>query len=95
MIKENKYQAYLKKEIRKMIPSCIILKIDDQQGLPDLLILNGDRWAMLEVKRSGRAHHQPNQDYWVKYLNRMSYASFIYPECEEEVLYELQQALCA
>lgn len=94
---ERDFQAKLIKELKVMFRGCIIIKNDPNyiQGIPDLLILYNDRWAALEVKKSKRAHHQPNQEYYVDLMNRMSFASFIYPENKEEILYELQQALFA
>lgn len=73
---------------------CIVLKNDPDyiQGIPDLIILFNDKWAALEVKKSEHASHRPNQDYYVDIMDQMSFASFIYPENKEEVLYELQQA---
>ena len=62
------------------------------QGIPDLLVLYENKWAALEGKKSANAPHRPNQDYYVNLMNKMSFASFIYPENKEEVLYELQQA---
>lgn len=77
-----------------MFPGCVILKNDSgyQQGFPDLTILFGDRWAVLEVKPSEKAKEQPNQRYHVEMLSAMSFAAFIYPENEEAVLDALQQA---
>lgn len=77
-----------------MFPGCIVLKNDPNhiQGIPDLTILWNRYWATLEVKRSPKANHQPNQDYYVQKMNDMSFSSFIYPENKEEVLNELQQS---
>jgi hypothetical protein len=62
------------------------------QGLPDLIILWKNFWAVLEVKTSEMAGVQPNQDHYVERLGEMSFAAYIYPENEEEVLNALQQA---
>lgn len=92
-MRENAYQAYLIKTLKQMFPGIVILKNDTgyQQGIPDLLLLLDDQWAMLEVKESKDAVEQPNQGWWVTELDSMSFASFIYPENEEEVLNALQQ----
>lgn len=94
---ERDFQAKLIKELKVMFKGCIIVKNDPNyiQGIPDLLILYNDRWAALEVKKSEHAHHQPNQEYYVDLMDKMSFAAFIYPENKEEILYELQQALFA
>lgn len=92
--KESQFQRELIKEIKETFPGCVVLKNDPNyiQGMPDLTILHGDRWAVLEVKRDKEAHHQPNQDYYVGMLDDMSFSSFVYPENKEEVLHGLQQA---
>ena len=73
----------------------MILHLDptEIQGIPDLLILYEDRWAALEGKKSANATHRPNQDYYVDLMDRMSFAAFVYPENEKEILYELEQSL--
>ena len=90
---ESEYQKRLKKKIKARFPGCYLLKNDPAciQGIPDLLILYDDKWAMLEVKKDAKASHQPNQDLHVERLNKMSYAAFIFPENEEEILNELEQ----
>lgn len=94
---ERDYQAYVIKKIKRLLPGCVILKNDSgyMPGVPDLTILHGPRWAMLEVKISKAARNQPNQTYYVEELDRMSFAAFIYPSNEEYVLNDLQQALGA
>ena len=92
---ERDFQSRLIKELKLIFKGCIIMKNDSSyiQGIPDILILFEDKWAALEVKKSKTASHRPNQEYYVDLMNEMSYASFIFPENKEEVLYELQQAL--
>jgi hypothetical protein len=89
---ENKFQAKLIKKIKNLYPGCIVMKNDPtyMQGIPDLLVLYKDKWVSLECKKSANARHQPNQDYYVDQMNKMSFSSFIYPENEEEVLNELK-----
>ena len=91
---ESTYQAKLIKRLTSMFPGCLILKNDTAylQGIPDLLILFREYWAMLEVKPSRDAPNQPNQEHYIHQLDLMSFASFIYPENEEDVLYDLQRA---
>ena len=90
---ESAYQNKLIKKLARLFPDSFILKNDSayMQGVPDLLILVGTKWAMLEVKPRATAGEQPNQRFYVETLNAMSFSAFIYPENEEEVLDALQQ----
>ena len=90
---ESGFQDKLRKELEEMFPGCMIFKMDQVQGIPDLLILHNDKWASLECKRSSKAAKQPNQEYYVGRMNEMSFSRFICPENKEEVFSELQQAL--
>lgn len=89
---ERDFQSGLIKELKQLFPGCVVLKNDSSyiQGIPDLLVLFNDRWAMLEVKRSSSASHRPNQEYYVDLLDKMSFSRFICPENKEEVLHELE-----
>ena len=93
-MKERDFQAKLIKKLKGMFPGCIVLKNDAGylQGFPDLTILYNNHWALLECKQSDKSHRQPNQEYYIQLANSMSFARFICPENEEDVLYELQQA---
>ena len=90
---ERDYQKKLVKKLQATFPGCIVLKNDAQlkQGIPDLLVLFKNKWVALEVKRSADAEHRPNQDLKVERMNEMSYASFIFPENEEQVFSELKE----
>lgn len=91
---ESPFQQELGRDLRTLFPGCIVLKNDPTylQGVPDLMVIWGNRYAFLECKKDARASHQPNQDYYVEVFNEWSFAAFIYPENKEEVLNELQQA---
>jgi hypothetical protein len=91
---ESDYQRYLVGQISDLLPGCYILVNDPRriQGIPDLLVLYGPFWAALEVKKTEDSPVQPNQRYYIDWFDRMSFAAFIYPENEEEVLDALQRA---
>lgn len=88
---ESGFQDRLIETLKMLFPGCMVFKMDQIQGLPDLLILYGKRWASLECKRSAKAKRRPNQEYYVGKMNEMSFSRFISPENKEEVLNELQQ----
>lgn len=94
---ESNFQAQLIKDLKRMFVGCIVMKNDSSyiQGIPDLLVLYKDKWASLECKKNAGAKKQPNQEYYVGLMNKMSFSRFICPENKEEVLHELQQSFNA
>jgi hypothetical protein len=92
---ESGFQDRLRDELKEMFPGCMIFKMDQVQGIPDLLVLFGNRWATLECKQHAKAKRQPNQEYYVGRMNDMSFSRFICPENKEDVLRELQSAFRA
>lgn len=93
-MRESEYQSKIIRKLKQMFPDCEILHTESAsiQGIPDLIILWREYWAALEVKTSELAHVQPNQNHYVDKLSDMSFAAFIYPENEKEVLSALQEA---
>lgn len=89
---ESGFQDKLITDIKNMFHGCMVFKMDQVQGIPDLLVLYKDRWAALECKRSANAKKQPNQEYYVGLMDDMSFSRFVSPENKEEVLNELYQA---
>lgn len=88
---ENRFKTKLIGEIKDLFPGCIVVHLDPNeiQGIPDLLVLYRDKWAVLEGKDYEGAPVRPNQPYYVDLMNRMSFAAFIYPENKDEVLESL------
>jgi hypothetical protein len=83
---ESGFQDRLRNELMDMFPGCMIFKMEQFQGIPDLLILYKNKWASLECKKTANAKRQPNQEYYVGLMDEMSFSSFIYPENKDEVL---------
>lgn len=93
---ERDFQSDLLDELNEIYPEKegnFITKFESRQGVPDILILHNNKWALLECKKSRKEAHQPNQDFYVEKFNDMSFSRFIYPENKKEVLNELQSAL--
>jgi hypothetical protein len=91
---ERDFQAHVIRRVRDLIPEAVVIMNDPSymQGIPDILILSGDRWAMLEVKASLASPSRPNQSFYVEQFNEMSFAAFICPENEEVILRALQRS---
>lgn len=91
---EREFQPKLQEELRHRFPGCVIIKQDanQMQGVPDLLVLFEDKWALLETKRGRASKRQPNQEYYVDKFAEMSFSAFINPDNMEETLSDLQSA---
>ena len=88
---ESGFQDKLQKELKEMFPGCMTFKMDQIQGIPDILVLYKNKWASLECKKNAKAARQPNQEHYVDLMNNMSFSRFIYPENKEDVLNELRE----
>lgn len=97
-MRESQFQKKVIDRIHRTFDRPLVLKNDSGyvQGILDLTVFVGEKWAMLEVKASADAPAQPNQEYYVNWCNEQgAFAAFIYPENEEEVFRGLQAALRA
>ena len=92
---ESGFQDKLIKELKDLFVGCMVFKMDQIQGIPDLLVLYKNKWASLECKKSAKDKRQPNQEYYVGMMNAMSFSRFICPENKEEVLNDLRKAFKA
>lgn len=99
---EGKFKTALKKEIENRLPGSMVfyLNPNDIKGIPDLEVLYESRWAVLEAKASEEDYRKDianpekmSQPYYVKKMNEMSFAAFIFPENKEEVLNAMETAL--
>ena len=91
---ESAFTFELKDELKQRFPGCVIIRPDPNQvqGIPDLLVLWGSRWAMLESKRGSNSVRQPNQEYYVGLFDEMSFAAFIHPNNYRDVLDDMERA---
>lgn len=91
---ESEFVPELKEELNHRFPGCFIIKLDanQYQGIPDLLVLWKDRWAVLETKRGRTSKNQPNQEYYVDKFGEMSFAAFVHPRNCEQVLDDMERA---
>jgi hypothetical protein len=88
---ESVFQAELVKELRSIFPKAFVIKQDANyiQGIPDLVIMWGTRWAMLECKESAKAPYRPNQELYLARAKEQSWSATIYPENKDDVIEEL------
>lgn len=85
---ESEFQGELIKKLKSIFQGCEILKNDAnyKQGFPDLIILVGSQWAVLECKAEEDAPYRPNQEWYLEKCGRMSFSATIFPENEYEVI---------
>ena len=88
---ESGFQDRLIKDIKSLFPGSMVFKMDQIQGIPDLLVLYKDKWFSLECKKSAGAKRQPNQEYDGDLMNKMSFSRFVWPENKEDILDELRK----
>ena len=93
--RENDFQSKLITKLKDRFDGCMVMKLDPNyiQGIPDLSVLYGSKWALLEVKKSNKASKRPNQPYYIQYAKDNAYGAIVSPENKEDILNELQQAL--
>lgn len=95
--KESQFQKEIKDEIRTLLPGSYVFKMEggvgtgNPQGIPDLIVLQNNKWATLECKRDSKAARQPNQEYYIEDMNNKAYSTLIFPENKTEVYNELRK----
>lgn len=98
---ESEFQSLIIDDLHEMFGEfhqggCLVLKNDSGylQGIPDLLVLYKNKWAMLEVKKktpTKASDYEPNQEWYIETLGEWSYVAMICPENKEMVYSDLQR----
>ena len=87
---EADFQKMVVKRLREAYRGLLLVAKTDPgsiQGMPDLIVLCGSQYALLEVKRSATAKKRPNQGYYIEKFGKDTFTAFIYPENEHEVIW--------
>lgn len=90
---ESKFKKQFVSKLRDILPFVEFFEPDPERtrSAPDMLVVGRRTWAALEFKRSKDATHRANQDRNIERLNKLGYATFVYPENEMEVLNDLEE----
>lgn len=90
---ESQFQKSFLDKLKKRFPEMICIKNDSSyiQGFPDWTIFYKSKYAVLEMKKSRTASHQPNQEYYVNKFAEDTFSRFVYPENAEEVYNEISE----
>lgn len=91
---EKDFQPKLIRAIKDRFPGCTVMKTDPRQiqGIPDLLVLHKDKWALLETKAWCSSKKRPNQDFRVNHYNQLSFSAFVNPTNMEDVLNDMERS---
>lgn len=94
---ERDYQAGFILRVYKEFDGSLVLKNNSAmiQGIPDLTIFYKRYWAMVEVKAkkpTRESDWEPNQEWYLDHIGKMTFTACVYPENEEEVIRGLQKA---
>lgn len=91
---EKDFQPKLIRAIKDRFPGCTVMKTDPRQiqGIPDLLVLHNDKWALLETKAWHSSKKRPNQDIRVNHYNELSFSAFVNPTNMEDVLNDMERS---
>lgn len=95
MVGEIVFEKRLVNKLLDKYPGAYVIKNNPNyiQGFPDRIFLYKDFWAAFDTKAHAKANIQPNQEFYIKQLNRLSLAMFVHPQNEKEFLREIQYAL--
>lgn len=89
---ETEFKKEFLDRVKREFPDCEITRGNSatKQGIPDTFVFYDNAWVALEFKISPDAATRPNQSWYVERFNKMSYATFVYPDNADEVFREIQ-----
>ena len=91
---EKDFQPKLIRAIKDRFPGCTVMKTDPRQiqGIPDLLVLYKNHWALLETKAWSSSKKRPNQELRVGEYNKLSFSAFVNPTNMEDILNDMERS---
>jgi hypothetical protein len=92
---EKKFEKDVVQNLLRLYPGAYVIKTNANhiQGFPDRIMLYYNFWVAFDTKRHAKSSRQPNQEFYIRALDKLSMAMFVSPENESEFYHGIQRAL--
>ena len=95
MTLEKDFQAKFLTRLRKLGCKCYKQQMNatTRAGTPDVIVLVGPVWIMLEFKKSKNSPKRPGQQRNIDWAKENSFGWFVYPGVENEVYEAIKELI--
>lgn len=93
MTLEKDFQAKFLTKLRKLGCKCYKQQMNatTRAGTPDVIVLLGPVWIMLEFKKAKNSPKRPGQQRNIDWANEVSFGWFVDPSCADEVYEQIKR----
>lgn len=93
MTLEKDFQSKFLAKLRKLGCKCYKQQMNatTRAGTPDVIVLLGPVWIMLEFKKAKNSPKRPGQQKNIDWANEVSFGWFVYPENADEVYEQIKR----